>query len=119
MVQRSNGRSKRSSRKKQDIEDIFDGPIKKRRYGLRIDDDLDITIIAGNTLMNVEGRLLSDNDDLEIVDTEGYYHRVIMDWVVDIKVIRHNRPPQSMDPEMAKRPVKQKPKKLPPDQAYN
>ncbi len=118
MVRKPQRKSK-ADKEEDRISDIFDGPIKNRRYGLRIDDEVDVTVIAGNTLMNVEGKVLAYNDDLEIVDGEGFYHRIVMDWVVDIKIIKHNRPPQNLDPEFAKRTTRAKAKKPHVDQAYS
>ncbi|MCK5773499.1 MAG: hypothetical protein KAH57_06895 [Thermoplasmata archaeon] len=118
MVNKPQKRSK-ASKEEENISDIFNGPIKERRYGLRVDDEVDVTVIAGNTLMNVEGRVLAFNDDMEIVDVDGFYHRIIMDWVVDIKIKKHNRPPQNLDPEFSKRPPRAKAKKTHVDQAYS
>ncbi len=118
MVKKPQKRSK-ADKEEDKISDIFDGPIKERRYGLRVDDEIDVTVIAGNTLMNVEGKVLAFNDDLEIVDVDGFYHRIIMDWVVDIKITKHNRPPLNLDPEFAKRAPRAKAKKTHVDQAYS
>ncbi len=118
MVKKPQKRSK-AVKEEENISDIFEGPIKERRYGLRVDDEVDVTVIAGNTLMNVEGRVLAFNDDMEIVDVDGFYHRIIMDWVVDIKIKKHNRPPQNLDPEFSKRPPRAKAKKTHVDQAYS
>jgi len=98
--------------------DIYDGPLKDRSFGLRVDDDIEISVIAGNSLINYKGRILAIKDDLELLDDEGSYHKIVMDWMVDIKLIRHNRPLPEQDPEMVKRPVKQKPKKASVDHAY-
>lgn len=114
------GKKNRSSKKKdEEFQDIFDGELKKRRYGIRIDDDLEITVIAGNELLTVQGRLLSMKDDLEIVDQDGQYMKIIMDWVVAIRVLGHNRPRPDVDTELVKKPLKSKPKKSNVDHAYN
>lgn len=113
-------RSPSSEKRKEDENgDVYDGPLKKRRFGLRIDDEVEIQVIAGNTLITLEGRILSMKDDMEIIDQEGFYHRVFMDWIVDIKLKNHNRPRPEKDPELARKVVKQKPKKSPVDHAYN
>ncbi len=114
-------KGKSSSNLKDDDEfrDIFDGEIKARKYGIRIDDDLEITIIAGNELLTIKGRLLSMKDDIEIVTLDGNYQKIILDWVVAIKVIAHNRPTPDKDKEFAKKPIKAKPKKTSIDHAYN
>jgi hypothetical protein len=101
------------------LNDIFDGELKKRRYGIRIDDDVEVLVIAGNDLIRIHGRLLSMKEDLEIVDNEGCYQKIIMDWVVGIKVIKHNRPTPETDTELIKKPTRTKPKKTSVDHAYN
>ena len=111
-------RTEKVEKHEEEYTDIFDGPLKKRRYGIRIDDEIEVLIIAGNTLITVVGKVLSMGDELELMDTEGFYHRIMLDWVVDLKVIRHNRLPRDKDPEMVKRPVRTKQKKTPVDQAY-
>lgn len=117
VTRKSNSRGRK--KEEEDMEDIFDGPLKKRRYGLRIDDDVEVQVIAGNTLITVEGRVLSMKNDLEIIDSDGNYHKIFMDWIVDIKIIGHNRPRPENDPEITKKRVKQKPKKRVVDHAYN
>jgi hypothetical protein len=102
-----------------DITDHYSGPLRNRSYGLRIDDDVEIQIIAGNSLISVEGRILSFKDDLEIVDKNASYHKITMDWIVDIRLIRHNRPLPELDPEMVRKTVKPKLKKSSVDHAYN
>lgn len=102
----------------QPLPDRFDGPLRDRSFGLRIDDDIEVQVIAGNSLINMKGRVLSFKDDLEIVDEEGYYHKVVMDWIVDTRIIRHNRPPPDKDPELIRRPLKAKLKKPTVDHAY-
>jgi hypothetical protein len=100
-------------------EDRYDGPLRNRSYGLRVDDDVDVQIIAGNSLISVMGRILSFKDDLEIVDTSGCYHKITMDWIVDIRLIKHNRPLPELDPEVVRKTVKPKLKKSSVDHAYN
>lgn len=119
VARKSSSRGRKENRVDEDMKDIFDGPLNKRRYGLRIDDDIEVQIIAGNTLITLEGRVLSMKNDLEILDVEGNYHKIFMDWIVDIKLIEHNRPRPEKDPEITRRRVKQKPKKKVVDHAYN
>lgn len=103
----------------EEAEDIFTGELKSRRYGIRIDDDIEVLVIAGNELIKVNGRLLSMKDDLELVDGEGKYVKIIMDWVVSIKVLDHNRPPPDKDTELSRKTMKTKPRKVSVDHAYN
>ena len=103
----------------QPFPDRFEGPLRDRSFGLRIDDDIEVKVIAGNSLINMKGRVLSFKDDLEIVDEEGYYHKVVMDWIVDTKILTHNRPPPEKDPELIRRPLKAKLKKPAVDHAYS
>jgi hypothetical protein len=115
-------RSPKAAAKKEEagpLDDIFEGELKKRRYGIRIDDDIEVMVIAGNEVITVKGRLLSMKDDLEIFDTDGHYHKIIMDWVVGIKVLKHNRPTPETDKELIKKPTRTKPKKTSVDHAYN
>ena len=115
-------KSTKSTSKKDNEEsnkDVYDGELKKRRYGIRIDDDIEVLVIAGNDLITIKGRLLSMKDDLEIFDKEGFYQKIIMDWVVGIKVIGHNRPSPDTDKELIKKPQRSKPKKSSVDHAYN
>ena len=58
-------------------------------------------------------------DDIEIVTLDGNYQKIILDWVVAIKVIAHNRPTPEKDKEFAKKSIKAKPKKTSIDHAYN
>jgi hypothetical protein len=115
------GKKSTSSKKKdeENLDDVFDGEIKSRKYGIRIDDDLEVTIIAGNELLTLKGRLLSMKDDIEIVGKDGKYQKIIMDWVVAIKVVKHNRPSPEKDKEFVKKTPKIKPKKTSVDHAYN
>ncbi|MCD6111406.1 MAG: hypothetical protein J7K08_07020 [Thermoplasmata archaeon] len=112
----------RNKKEKDELSDVYDGPLKERRYGLRIDDEVEILYIAGNELRSIRGRLLEFKNDIELVDEEGYYHQITYDWVVDIKLLKHNRPPPSKDKELLsmKRPKKGSKRATPPppDQAY-
>ncbi len=102
------------------LSDVLKGDLKDRRYGIRIDDDVEIVVIAGNDLMTVRGKLLSMKDDIEIIAEDGNYQQIMSDWVVSIKLLKHNRPPPDRDQELArKQPVKQKPKKISVDHAYS
>jgi uncharacterized protein YxjI len=103
----------------EDLNDIFDGELKKRRFGIRIDDEVEVTVIAGNEIITVKGRLLSMKDEIELVDEDGNYNQIMADWVVAIKVLRHNRPLPEMDQELARKTPKVKPKKASVDHAYN
>lgn len=112
----------RNKKERDELSDVYDGPLKERRYGLRIDDEVEILYIAGNELRTIRGRLLEFKNDIELVDEEGYYHQIIYDWVVDIKLLKHNRPPPSEDRELLsmKRPKRgsKRATTAPPDQAY-
>jgi hypothetical protein len=115
-------RSQKTSKKEEvddSLKDIYDGELKKRRYGIRIDDEIEVLVIAGNELIKIQGRLLSMKDDLEVVDKDGFYQKIIMDWVVGIKVLKHNRPTPETDKELIKKPTRTKPKKASVDHAYN
>jgi hypothetical protein len=121
MPPRASRAKKKDTEEDQDdnLKDVFDGELKKRRYGIRIDDDVEITVIAGNDILKVNGRLLSMKDEIELVDDEGKYIQIMADWVVAVRVIRHNRPLPEKDKELIKRPAKSKPKKASVDHAYN
>ena len=112
-------RRKGKSTNKQ-LEDKTTGKMKERRFGLRIDDDVEVYIIAGNMLKLVKGRILDFKKDLHLEDTDGHYHKISFDWVADIVVINHNRPHPSEDPEL-KRPKQpaQVVEKPPDDHAYS
>jgi len=101
------------------LDDLFTGELKNRHYGIRIDDDLEVLVIAGNDLIKVRGRLLSMKDDLELLGEDGLYQKIIMDWVVGIKVLKHNRPSPDKDNELIKKTPRPKPKKTSVDHAYN
>ncbi len=109
----------RKKGKRSKYKDKTNGKIKERRFGLRIDDDVEVYIIAGDQLRIVEGRVLDYKKDLHLLDNEGYYHKISFDWVADIIVHRHNRPHPSEDPEYQRKkepePVIEKP---PQDHAY-
>lgn len=96
------------------------GKIKERRYGLRIDDDVEVFIIAGDQLKVVRGRILDYKKDLHLEDDKGFYHKISFDWVADIVVLGHNRPHPAEDPEL-KRPKTPEPiiEKPPQDHAYS
>ena len=101
--------------------DVTNGKIINRKYGLRVDDDIEVYIIAGDTLRIVKGRVLDHKKDLHIVDDNEYYHRISYDWVADIVVLKHNRPHPTDDPEFRRRKdphVKPAPQKPPIDNAY-
>jgi len=115
-------RSKKAQEEKgseDDLKDIFDGELRSRRFGIRIDDQVEVTVIAGNEIIKVEGRLLSMKDEVELIGTDGNYIQIMSDWVVAIKVLEHNRPIPEKDKELVKRPVKSKPKKTSVDHAYS
>ncbi|MGA1873529.1 MAG: hypothetical protein ACMUHY_07630 [Thermoplasmatota archaeon] len=101
------------------LDDIFTGELKSRHYGIRIDDDLEVLVIAGNELIKIRGRLLSMKDDLEVLGEDGLYQKIIMDWVVGIKVLKHNRPAPEKDNELVRKTPRTKPKKASVDHAYN
>jgi hypothetical protein len=84
------------------------GKLKERRYGLRIDDDIEVYIVAGDMLRVVKGRVLNFKDGIQLIDEDGYYHKVSYDWITDYKVIKHNRPHPIDDPEYKKAPKKSK-----------
>lgn len=95
------------------------GKLKERRYGLRIDDDIEIFIVAGDMLRVVKGRVLNFKDGIQLMDEDGYYHKISYDWITDYKVIKHNRPHPIDDPEYKKTPKKAKtPQKPAFDRAY-
>ncbi len=79
--------------------DVTTGKIINRKYGLRVDDEIEVYIIAGDMLRIVKGRVLDHKKDLHLVDDDGLYHRISFDWVADIVVLKHNRPHPSDDPE--------------------
>jgi len=101
-------------------QDKITGKIKERRFGIRIDDYVEVYIIAGDQLRIVKGRILDFKKDLHMVDEDGLYHKISFDWVADIVVLEHNRPHPSEDPEYQRKkepePVVEKP---PQDHAYS
>jgi hypothetical protein len=121
-LDKQNGSEKMPRRKssKTKFKDKMNGKIKDRRFGIRIDDDVEIYIIAGDQLRIVKGRILDYKKDLHIVDEHGYYHKISFDWVADIVVLGHNRPHPLEDPEYQRKkepaPVVEKP---PEDHAYS
>ena len=111
------GRGKSAKTK---FQDKTTGKLKERKFGLRIDDDVEVYIIAGDQLRIVKGRVLDYKKDLHLEDTKGNYHKISFDWVADIVVLNHNRPHPSEDPEFKRpkqpEPVVEKPR---PDHAYS
>jgi len=107
-------------KKKENMEDITTGELKKRRFGLRIDDDVEVYIIAGDVLRVVTGRVLSYRKDIQMVDDEGRFHKISYDWVADLVILGHNRPHPSVDPELERKPKPQEPEEedLPVDNAF-
>ncbi|MBN1540383.1 MAG: hypothetical protein JW939_09585 [Candidatus Thermoplasmatota archaeon] len=101
------------------LEDVATGELKTRHFGIRIDDDIEVLVIAGNELIKVRGRLLAMKDDLEIIGEDGLYQKIIVDWVVGIKVLKHNRPTPDKDNELVRKMPRTKPKKAAVDHAYN
>ena len=96
-------------RKKKDINDIYDGPLKDRRFGLRVDDDIEVLFMAGDIPKKLEGRLLRQTASyLELLDGDGVYHIIHNDWVVMVTLKRHNRPHPSEDPELMKKKSQKK-----------
>ena len=89
------------------------GPLKERRYGLRIDDEVEVYIVAGDVLRVVTGRVLTHKDGLHLIDSDGFYHKVSFDWITDLRVLKHNRPHPSEDPEFERRAKKPKPQPKP------
>jgi len=118
---KSKSRGKRRGRPPK-YSDVTTGKIIDRRYGLRVDDDIEVYIIAGDTLKIVKGRVLDHKKDLHLEDEDGYYHRISFDWVADIVVLKHNRPHPTEDPEYKRKKepsVKPEARKSPPqDHAY-
>lgn len=102
------------------FQDKTTGKIRERRFGLRIDDDVEVYIIAGDQLRVVKGRILDYKKDLHLMDENGLYHKISFDWVAEIVVLAHNRPHPSEDPELRK-PKPQQPliEKPPEDHAYS
>ncbi len=95
------------------------GKIKNRKFGIRIDDEVEVYIIAGDILRIVKGRILDYKKDLHLLDDEGYYHKISFDWVADIIVFKHNRPHPSDDPEYRRpKPIEPLVEKPPEDHAY-
>jgi hypothetical protein len=102
------------------FKDKTTGKIRERRFGIRIDDEVEVYIIAGDQLRIVKGRILDYKKDLHLLDENDFYHKISFDWVADIVVLSHNRPHPSEDPELKKpkapQPVVEKP---PEDHAYS
>jgi hypothetical protein len=105
---------------KNNINDITEGKLRDRRFGLRVDDDIEVYIVGGDTLRVVRGRILEHKNGLHLIDTDGHYHRISYDWVTDIIVLRHNRPHPSQDSEYQWEHHEEEPIEEPPiDQAYS
>jgi hypothetical protein len=98
--------------------DITTGKLSDRRFGLRIDDDVEVYIVGGDSLRVVRGRILDYKKDLQIIDEDGYYHKISYDWITDIVVLRHNRPHPSEDAELKREPPRFREKDITSDQAY-
>lgn len=96
------------SQEPKEFRDSISGPIKNRRFGIRIDDDVTVYIVGGDTLRVIEGRVLQHKSGLHLIDTDGYYHRISYDWVTDIVVKRHNRLHPKDDDEYAKKKKKKR-----------
>ena len=83
-----------------------------------------LTIVGGDMLRVVCGRVLEHKKGLHMVDEDGHYHRISYDWVTDIIVLRHNRPVPNEDPEYKRKAPTPKAKASaqasgpPTDQAY-
>lgn len=93
----------RKENEETEYEDITTGPLKDRRFGLRIDDDVIVRIMAGDRPLVVEGRVLKHTTTaLELIDTEGIYHWISNDWIIEVVLKKHNRPHPSDDPEYKK-----------------
>ena len=56
--------------------------------------------MAGDEPRVVRGRVLKLKKFLELEDEAGHYHRIYYDWIVEIVLLKHNRPHPSMDPEL-------------------
>ena len=108
-----------SRKKKPEFKDKTKGPLRQRRYGVQIDDDVVVYIVGGDTLRVVKGKVLDHRKELQLVDDEGFYHRISYDWITDLVVLAHNRPHPSDDPEYKKKSEKKPVKKPPPDHAYS
>lgn len=104
---------------KKKFPDKTTGMIKDRRYGLRIDDDIEVYIVAGDILRVIKGRVLSYKDGIQMIDEDGRYHKISYDWITDYVILKHNRPHPIDDPEYKKKPKKTKtPQKPQFDKAY-
>jgi len=103
----------------EEYRDRISGPLKKRRYGIRIDDDVIVYIVGGDTLRIVEGRVLRHKRGLHLIDDEGYYHRISYDWVTDIVIKTHNRPHPNDDKEFSKKKKTTKSKDIKVDEPKN
>jgi hypothetical protein len=87
--------------------DKIEGKLKDRRFGLRVDDDIEVYVVGGDTLRVVRGRILEHKNGLHLIDEDGHYHRISYDWVTEIIVLKHNRPHPSEDAEYQYEPVEE------------
>ncbi len=104
--------AKKKEDEEEEFQDIFDGPLKERKFGFRIDDEVIATIMAGDEAMILQGRLLRHSATyVEILDEEGTYHRVNNDWIITVELVKHKRPHPSEDKEYKKKKSGKKDKK--------
>jgi hypothetical protein len=87
------------------FEDVFGGPLIDRRFGLRRDDivevQLDSRALRDADATIARGRLLGTNKNaIELLDTDGTYHYIARDVVVEVNLICHLRPPYIDDEEL-------------------
>lgn len=105
---------------KEPYKDIVRGKLRERRFGLRVDDDIEVYIVGGDILRVVRGRILEHKNGLHLIDEDGHYHRISYDWVTDIIVLRHNRPHPSEDSEYQwEHPEEEPEEETPVDHAYS
>jgi len=91
--------------------DRIDVKLSERRFGIRVDDEVVVYIVGGDTLRVVKGKVLDHKRGLHILDEDGYYHRISYDWVTDILVKKHNRPYPKDDKEIRRKKKKREPEK--------
>ncbi len=89
-------------------QDITGGKLSERRFGVRIDDEVEVTIMAGDQPRLVRGRVLKQKKYLELEDEEGRYHRIYYDWIVEIVLLKHHRPHPLADPELVEKSANEK-----------
>jgi len=97
--------------------DITTGPIKNRKYGIRVDDEVTVYVVGGDTLRVIEGQVLHHKSGLHLVDSDGYYHRISYDWVTDIVIKKHNRPHPKNDKEYTSKRKRKKKRAAPKESA--